>query len=179
MDLSEPQKQTLREWVASGASLSDVQQNLKTEFGITLTYMDVRLLVLDLGAAVKDKPVAPSNPPPSPRTQPTPEGTDADSVNLDEEMASDTEGLPPDPDLPDGQPGTGGTVSMTVDSLVVPGAMVSGNVTFSDGTTARWLIDQYGRFGIDPETPGYRPSPADMQDFQTQLRHELQRKGYV
>jgi hypothetical protein len=94
-------------------------------------------------------------------------------------MSADEEELPPDADMPEGQQDAASTVSMTMDSLVVPGAMVSGNVTFSDGTTARWLIDQYGRFGIEPETPGYRPSPADMQAFQLQLRHELQRKGYV
>ena len=56
MELSEQQRQSVKEWLATGASLSDVQKNLKNEFNITLTYMDVRLLVLDVGAAVQDKP---------------------------------------------------------------------------------------------------------------------------
>lgn len=177
MDLSGQQKQMIREWVASGASLSDVQRNLKTEFGVVMTYIDVRLLVLDLGAAVKDKPEAK---PAKNTLPPQPRGEETNQMDgLDDEMSTDNEGLPPDDGMPEEQESMGGAVTLTMDSLVVPGAMVSGNVTFSDGTKARWLIDQQGRFGIDPETPGYRPSPADMQEFQMQLRIELQRKGYM
>jgi hypothetical protein len=176
MDLSEQQKQAIREWVASGASLSDVQRNLKTEFGVAMTYIDVRLLVLDLGAAVKDKPEA--KPARTAPPQPTHEEA-GHIVDLDEEMPTENDAVPLDDGMTEEQEGMGGTVTLSIDSLVVPGAMVSGTVTFSDGTKARWLIDQQGRFGIDPETPGYRPSPADMQDFQMQLRVELQRKGYM
>ena len=177
MDLSEQQNITIREWVASGASLSDVQRNLKTEFGLAMTYIDVRLLVLDLGAAVKDKPepkpITTALPP-----QPSHEET-GPGVDTDEEMSTDNEEMPRDDVMPEEQEGMGGAVTLTMDSLVVPGAMVSGTVTFSDGIKARWLIDQQGRFGIDPETQGYRPSPTDMQGFQMQLRIELQRKGYM
>lgn len=177
MDLSEKQKQTIREWVASGASLSDVQRNLKIEFGVAMTYIDVRLLVLDLGAAVKDKPEAK---PVKTMLSPQPRGEETGPMgDPDDEMSTDQEETPLDEGTPEEQESTGGTVTLTMDSLVVPGAMVSGNVTFSDGTKARWLIDQQGRFGIDPETPGYRPSPADMHEFQMQLRIELQRKGYM
>ena len=177
MDFSEQQKKTIRNWVASGASLSDVQRNLKSEFSVAMTYIDVRLLVLDLGAAVKDKPepkpVKATLPPQSRHEEAVP------TVDLDEEMSTDNEEMPLDDGMPEEQEHIGGTVTLIMDSLVVPGAMVSGIVTFSDGTKARWLIDQQGRFGIDPETPGYRPSPADMQAFQMQLRIELQRKGYM
>lgn len=178
MQLTEQQKQNVREWVASGLSLSDVQKNLKSECGITMTFMDVRLLVLDLGAAVKDKP-EPKAPAPVP---PMPEHVieEEDARPEDERGAELDAPEPPTEPMPqDGEEETASSVSMTMDSLVVPGAMVSGNVTFSDGTKARWLIDQYGRFGIDPETQGYRPSPADLQAFQLQLRSELQRKGYM
>jgi hypothetical protein len=177
MNLSEQQKQAIREWVASGASLSDVQRNLKSEFGIAMTYIDVRLLVLDLGAAVKDKPEAtPAKTMLAPQPRNEESGT---TVDLDEEMSAGNEEMPLDDGMPEEQEGMGGGVTLTMDSLVVPGSMVSGTVTFSDGTKARWLIDQQGRFGIDPETQGYRPSPADMQEFQMQLRVELQRKGYM
>lgn len=176
MNLSEQQKQFVRDWVAAGASLSDVQRNLKTEFGVTMTYIDVRLLVLDVGAAVKDKP----EPKPAKPLAPSPmEEESTPAMDLDDEMLADNESMPPDDGMPEEQEHMGGAVTLTMDSLVVPGAMVSGTVTFSDSTKARWLIDQQGRFGIDPETPGYRPSPADMQAFQMQLRIELQRKGYM
>ena len=178
MQLTEQQNQTIREWVAAGLSLSDVQKNIKNEFGITMTFMDVRLLVLDLGASVKDKPeVKPPKAMPSP--QPMHGEAERPVYNLDEETEADPEALQQEPYSPDEQEGPVSTVTLAMDSLVVPGAMVSGTVTFSDGIKARWLIDQYGRFGIEPETPGYRPSPEDMNDFQMQLRGELQRKGYM
>jgi hypothetical protein len=179
MDLSEQQKQKIRDWVASGASLSDVQRNLKAELGITMTYMDVRMLVLDLGASVKDKPEV--KPPKAiPASQPIHDEEDSPAYDLDEEPAPDPEALHPEASSsPDEHQTPDSTVTLDMDSLVVPGAMVSGSVTFSDGTKARWLIDQYGRFGIEPETPGYRPSPEDMNDFQLQLRGELHRKGYM
>ena len=174
MMLSEQQREAVGGWLAEGASLSDVQRNLKQEFGVALTYMDVRLLVLEIGAEVKDKP-EPLPPQPRPVAPPPPQ----------EEMYDD--GLPEDapyaedagagePPLP---PAGDASVSVSLDAIVVPGAMVSGTAVFSDGTKARWMIDRYGRFGLEPETEGYRPSQADMQAFQMQLRAELQRKGYA
>ena len=171
MTLSEQQRQAVREWVAGGGSLSDVQRNLKTEFGIALTYMDVRLLVLEIGAELKDAPT-----PPTPQSQPSPLPSDAEEMCDDAFPAHEDADLPMEGEHPR-EPG--GDVRLALDAIVVPGAMVSGHAVFSDGTKARWVIDQYGRFGLDPETKGYRPSPEDMQTFQTLLRAELQRKGYM
>lgn len=171
MELMDSQKEQVRTWLSQGASLSDVQKNLKTEFGISMTYMDVRLLVLEMNATVKDKPEPkPVPPPPQPKThtieeEPSPYDEALDDDALPSESEEDT--------------AAGPNVQMTLDTLVVPGAMVSGNVVFTDGTKARWLIDQQGRFGVDPEVPGYRPTPEDMQMFQMLLRAELQRKGYM
>ena len=176
MELSDQQRQTVKAWLAAGASLSDVQKNLKSEFNLTLTYMDVRLLVLDIGAAVKDKP----EPKPAKEEKPA---YDVEDDPYADEPEGDA-GQPPleDAAAPAGQPPDGGTapkVSLSLDRLVVPGAMVSGTVSFSDGVKARWMIDQMGRFGLDPDKPGYRPSKPDLQEFQMQLRSELQRHGYA
>jgi len=175
MELTQQQKQAVCEWVAAGASLSDVQKNLKAEFKLTLTYMDVRLLVLEAGAAVKDKPepkpAKPLAPPPVPQDEAVLEEEEVETTPYPEEE--------PSGEAPSGDEPPASSVTMTLDSLVVPGAMVSGNVVFSDGAKARWIIDQYGRFGLEPDVPGYRPAPADLQAFQMQLRTALQRKGYV
>lgn len=69
-----------------------------------------------------------------------------------------------------------GLVSATIDNITLPGAMVSGKVTFSDGESAIWMIDQTGRPGLDPDTPGYRPSEEDLVEFQTQLKTLLQKQ---
>ena len=71
---------------------------------------------------------------------------------------------------------TGG-VSVSVDQLTRPGSMVSGKVTFSDGNTAEWYLDQMGRLGLAPQKAGYRPPPADVQQFQAALEAELSRLG--
>jgi hypothetical protein len=55
--------------------------------------------------------------------------------------------------------------------------MVSGKVTFSDGVKAAWHLDQTGRLGLAPKQPGYRPSAADVQEFQAALEKELSKMG--
>ena len=66
MKLTAEQTQSVRDWLAAGASLADVQSKLRETFDLHLTYMDVRLLILDIGAAVQDKP-QPKEPVPPPR----------------------------------------------------------------------------------------------------------------
>ncbi|OYV07154.1 MAG: hypothetical protein CFE26_02470 [Verrucomicrobiales bacterium VVV1] len=70
-----------------------------------------------------------------------------------------------------------GSVSVSIDSLTLPGALISGQVIFSDGETGVWMLDQSGRPGLDPDTPGYRPTPEDIAEFQTQLRALVQKSG--
>ena len=61
---------------------------------------------------------------------------------------------------------------------LIPGALASGSVTFSDGVTGRWIVDQYGRPGFSEiSQPGYRPTPADGQAFMQELSLALQNRG--
>ncbi len=69
-------------------------------------------------------------------------------------------------------------MSVTVDQLARPGALVSGKVKFSDGKSAEWLLDQMGRLGLVPAEKGYKPAPDDLQEFQTVLQVELQKLGF-
>lgn len=157
MMLNEQQKQDLRDWVAAGASLSDVQQRLREAHGIAMTYMDVRLLVLELGAKVKDKP--------EPKAAPA--------------AADDGVGAPDGMDDADGTGGLGGAVSVSLDRVVQAGALASGSVTFSDGVTAKWMLDQMGRLGLSSVSqPGYRPSTEDLQAFQVEIQNKLASRGY-
>ncbi|MBQ9694291.1 MAG: hypothetical protein IJV69_05985 [Kiritimatiellae bacterium] len=155
MNLSTEQENLVRQWVADGASLSDVQKQIRAEFGLHPTFFDVRMLVMSLGAQVKDKEVQVA----------------ADDVTKAK--------LPPKPGASPSEPTTPGSVSVSVDTLqVIPGALVSGGVTFSDGNKARWYFDQMGRFGFEPELPGYTPPEADMQSFKLQLSQELRSRGF-
>lgn len=88
------------------------------------------------------------------------------------EKKKEEEKLPEEPSLvPTGE------VTVTMDHVALPGSLVSGRVTFSDGESGIWMLDQNGRPGLDPDTPGYRPSEEDVIDFQTQLRDLIQKSG--
>jgi hypothetical protein len=76
-------------------------------------------------------------------------------------------------------PAGAGGVSVTVDQLARPGAIVSGKVTFSDGQSADWYLDQAGRLGVVPKQQGYKPPAADVQEFQLALQNELAKMGYA
>jgi hypothetical protein len=69
---------------------------------------------------------------------------------------------------------------VTVDkATLIPGAIASGSVTFSDGVTANWVVDQYGRPGFSKiSQPGYRPTPEDGQAFMRELSAALQQRGF-
>ena len=66
-----------------------------------------------------------------------------------------------------------GEVHVKVDTIVRPGAAISGSVEFSDGEKSLWSIDQMGRLDLDADTPGYKPSEFDIQVFQDKLREQL------
>ena len=156
MNLTEEQRQQVAAWINSGAKLSEIQNRLSTELGLKLTYMEVRFLVDDLK-------LTPRDPDPPKVATPPPEAA---------KVADAQAPLPAEP-----APALGG-VSVTVDHLARPGAVVSGKVTFSDGQTAEWYLDQTGRLGVVPKQTGYKPSAADVQQFQAALQNELARMGF-
>jgi hypothetical protein len=162
MNLDEAQRQRVTAWILQGAKLSEIQSRLAEEFGLKLTYMEVRLLVDDLKLTPKDpeppKSAVPINP--SPAAAPSQSAT-AKTVSPTAET-----------------PRAGGGVSVTVDQLARPGAVVSGKVTFSDGQQAEWYLDQMGRLGVAPRQQGYKPTAADVQQFQAALEKEIARMGF-
>lgn len=157
MQLTDEQKTTIASWIADGMKVSDVQERIGTEFGTRLTYMEVRFLIDDLKVMPKDVPVA-----------------DVKAfVGAPQPAVPDAgEGL-----FPEGQPAGGGGINLKVDSITRPGAVVSGKVTFSDGTTVDWHLDQMGRLGMVPPQPGYRPPQSDVAEFQVALEKELMKLG--
>lgn len=58
MALDSAQKSALAAWIQAGVSLSEAQKRLESEFGLRMTYMDVRFAVDDLNLELKsDGPV--------------------------------------------------------------------------------------------------------------------------
>ena len=145
-DLSSEQVEMVKEWVAEGAQMADLQKRLKDDFGFNVTYMDTRFLSLDLALNFQVSEEESEGP--------------NDIENLEAQEEVDLEPLVQDRE----------TVTVTLDQVARPGAMVSGTVTFSDGMKALWLIDEMGRPSIDPDQPGYQPSEADLVSFQAELK---------
>ena len=162
MNLDEAQKKLVASWISEGLKVGDIQKRLDTELGIRLTYMEVRFLLDDLKVVPKDPP-----PPPKPVEAPAPANANPDA---DADIPEDI--------LPEELAPGSGKVSVSVDKIARPGAMVSGNVTFSDGNEAAWYLDQQGRLGLAPKVKGYRPSPEDVQEFQMALQTEMSKGGY-
>jgi len=48
-DLTDEQKAQVSEWAAAGDQLSELQLKMNEAFGVTMTYMDARFAILDLG----------------------------------------------------------------------------------------------------------------------------------
>jgi hypothetical protein len=196
MTLTPEQQQAVASWVSAGDNLSEIQKKLSEQFKVSMTYRDVRFLVDDLNLSLKD--AAPkvdtsdvSKSAPAPQNAPDRGAKkgfldkakeklglakeDSDAASSAEEALGDDvdEGLE---DLPP----AGSNVSVSVDKVtLIPGAVASGTVTFSDGVTGKWIIDQYGRPGFtEVSQPGYRPSPQDGQAFMQELSRSLQQRGY-
>lgn len=153
--LTDLQKKQVAAWVGEGLSLAQIQTKIGEDFGVSMTYMDVRFLVDDLDLELTDSVPA-------------------------EEKASDTESAAETPaeavPAQDPAPAPGG-VSLSTDAVQIPGVIASGDVTFSDGVRGKWLIDQSGRPGLAEFPEGYRPPQTDMPEFQQKLVAELRNLG--
>lgn len=206
MTLTNEQKQVVASWVAAGDGLSAIQKKLSEQFKVSMTYRDVRFLIDDLNLELKDaapkvdtsdvtkaQPTQPARPdgapPPSKGGSPEKKGffeKAKEKLGLGEDEAAaepvdemaDEEGYE---EALDEVPAEGATnVTVQVDKVtLIPGALASGTVTFSDGVTGKWIVDQYGRPGFtEVSKQGYRPSAADAQGFMRELSVALQRRGF-
>ena len=165
MNLNQAQKQRVTEWIEEGLKLSEIQKKLASELGVQMTYMEVRFLLDDLKLKPKE--------PPAPVTA-TPAEKQAGELTA-APLAREPEHLT-EPEADAASAAT--SVSVTVDQVARPGALVSGSVTFSDGKTSAWYLDQMGRLGLAPQQQGYRPSQEDLLAFQTELQNQLAKLGF-
>ena len=166
--LSEEQKNVVSEWFAAGAGVAEIQKRISSEFGIDLTYLDVRLLVADLPQPVEPEP-APQ--------KAVPDNLDNPEISdeLGDAGAPEAPVLPETPENP--AEAAPAELSVSVDPLAPPGAIACGSVVFSDGTAGKWVLDQMGRLGLSGLPEGYRPPPEDGAQFQPKLVAALRARG--
>ena len=159
MNLTDQQKETVKKWVAEGRGVSEIQRLLSSEFGIDMMYIDVRFLIDDIGAQI---PSSGENAADSAQ-----EASPVDAEGPQSGSAGENEAQAENP----GE--SSGGVRVTVSPIQRPGAVMSGDVVFSDGGMAEWVLDNSGRLGLNPSTPGYTPPQSDLPEFQQKLREAL------
>lgn len=161
--LSEEQKKEVAKWFVAGASLDEIQKRIKEEFALHITYLDLRLMVSEF---------------PQPAEEEEPEPAEAESPESCPEDSGEER-----TEIPAPEEGESGELSpcdldVSIDGLVIPGTLASGDVTFSDGVKGKWFVDQSGRLGLGGDIPqGYRPPPTDAALFQQKLMELLQSRG--
>jgi hypothetical protein len=127
-----------------------------------MTYMQMRFMLDDYEVVFA-----------SPKAAPAKAAEEKSAVPIEEGEVAPEDVVPEA-----GETELAGGVTVDVDRLNRPGAVMSGSVTFSDGVKAKWYLDQTGRLGLDGVDKSYRPAPEDIQDFQTELQRIIQKKGY-
>ncbi len=143
------QLEMVRRWAAEGVDLNGIQKRLASECGVHMMYMDVRFLLLDHGIEIATA----AAPAPVKKEEPAAETVVPEPV--------------PAPAAVAGKP------VVTLDELMLPGALISGKVTFPSGTHGAWQIDQFGRFAWS-DLSG-QPTPEELQAFQMELQMLLSR----
>ena len=149
---NDERKQVVRQLLKEARTLSEIQDYLRKEKGDSITYMELRLLLSEMPDVKLPEKELPKQPPAA--------------ANVGVKPA--TTGTAPQ---------TGGKLSISVDQMPAPGAMLSGYARFSSGVKAHWFLDEMSRLGLEPELGSSKPTQKDMQEFTSELKRMLQQHG--
>ena len=152
-------KKFIAEKVPQGYSLSKIQDMLK-EQNVNITFMELRLLASEIESDVWKATEA--------KTEAEQKKEEPPVAEVDD--ASDSDGESADGAADADQAITGKT-TVEVSPIARPGAVASGSVKFGSGVTAEWMLDQYGRLGLDKPTG--KPTEQDIKEFQIELQKAL------
>lgn len=158
--LTPEQKQHIVEWVAGGADLNSLQKHIVDKLGIRVTYMDTRLLILDLGLELI--------PAPEPQTPHQQENQTPASSSAEDLAPASTDAVISSSTVP-----LAGKLDLSIDEKPADGFALTGKVTFPSGSWGAWFFDHEGRLGLDPAPTAAEPTEEDIDVFQRELKHFL------
>ena len=175
------------EYIASqlnaGVSLSDVQTKLAQEYGVKMTYFELRMLAMGLAVdwEKQDKPKPAATPAPVVAASQEAAADDDDMAAADDfnaNDAEDTEAEPTDDDEDeepdDDEAAAEGETKIVLDETPHPGAALSGTAVFASGASGKWALARNGRLGFEPDEGSKEPDENDWQLFQAELQKTLQ-----
>ena len=181
MKLTEEQLKSVAAWFAGGASLDEIQKRLVAEYGVHVTYFDLRMIVAELPQPEEREEggdEAAGRRFPQEGQEAGDEAAGRRFPQEGQEVGDEAAGRRFPQDGVDEQERVPPSVTVECDAIMIPGTMASGDVTFSDGVKGKWYLDQMGRLGLGGDLPpGYRPSPEDAALFQARLMETLRAKG--
>lgn len=152
------QKDEIKKYVAEllneGVSLSEIQKRLQSEKNIKITFLDLRLMVSEIGNIDWSKQQSEKEP-------------EAEKIKPEKEALTDEKSKTIESDNGDAAART----IVEVSRLTRPGTVANGSVKFASGVKADWMIDQYGRLGLNKSTG--EPTPEDVKEFQIELQKML------
>ena len=165
----------------AGVSLSDVQTRLAQEYGIKMTYFDLRMLAMGLSVdwEKQDKPKPAATPAPV-VAAPQEAAADDDMAAADDFSADDMENAEAEPtndddeEEPDDAAAADGGTKIVLDETPHPGAALSGTAIFASGASGKWALSRNGRLGFEPDEGSKEPDENDWQLFQAELQKTLQ-----
>ena len=165
-------KEFIAQKVPEGYSLSKIQDMLK-EQGVHITFMELRLLASEIeeqvwkkteeakAAAEPVKDIAPAAEP----------AEEAEAFPEEEPPAPPAAPMQePEPNAADqaAPAAPRGKTTVELSKIARPGTAASGTVKFGSGVTAEWVVDQFGRLGLDKASG--KPDQQDIQEFQVELQ---------
>ena len=166
-------KDFIAQKVPEGYSLSKIQDLLK-EQGVHITFMELRLLASEIEENVwkqTEKEEAPAPAEPAEPGKPAAEPQSGEAAPFADET-TESEPAEPVPPAPAGSPAQPaaprGKTTVELSKIARPGTAASGTVKFGSGVTAEWVVDQFGRLGLDKASG--KPDQQDIQEFQVELQ---------
>ncbi len=175
MELNQEQSAKVAEWFAAGATLDEIQKRIQAEFSVHLTYLEVRMMVASLPQPAEPEAPAPAESQAAANADNGEGVMPAADAPVEAEMAGAEAALNDAGTLPP----PAGSLEVSVDPLAPPSCIACGSVTFSDGVTGKWMLDQMGRLGLSGLEPGYRPPAEDNAEFQPKLVAALRARGLM
>src|SRR6267154_735314 len=128
---NEERKPIVKELLAKGLTLSQIQDYFHKEKNDPIKYMDLRLLLSEMpDAKLPEKELLKTVLPPA-----------APAASSGGKVAPNDAG----PAAASSETETSGKLSISVDQVPAAGSMLSGYARFSSGAKAHWFLDEMGR----------------------------------
>lgn len=129
--------------------LSDIQKLLADDHNYKMTFLDLRILASELEEVIESI----AN-----------EDSAAEALAKEEQLkAKEAEDSV--------ETALESKTIVEISKLARPGSIANGTVKFASGASAEWVLDHYGRLGLD-KSQG-KPTENDLKEFQAELQKAL------